>query len=177
MPKVRRVKIVSRETAKELYYEVEIAVRADGSMPARAFLDALKSKMLPNDPDDLQLPSDAQLGDYWHFIRACRHLAEYGEPKYSRQVNHLQDGVWEFKAGAKRISWYDTDGEGGYVAKPRIDDHRNSPNPDSDFWWFPDFDDTIRLGHSFVKTGRRTSDTDIELLLTTRGEDLDHDRE
>lgn len=173
LPKVHRVKVALGDC-----YAIHYAVRADGSVPAREFMDALREKRWANDPDEPKLPADAQLGDYWHFLRACKHLADTGEPKRSGLVNALDEGVWEFKVSQKRMSWFDTDGEGGYTAKPLIRDRDASAHPQDEFWFFPDFDPLIRLGHCFPKAKhvRRTPQRDLDVSIAVRREDLDHDR-
>jgi hypothetical protein len=171
------VRVVGVHDAPDVRHAVEFAVRADGSCPAGEFMQKLKAGTLEGDSEnDGDLPSDAQVSDYHKFLAACLHLARYGEPKNRTQVNDLDDGVWEFKSAKKRVSWYDTDGEGGYTPKLRIRDRRMSPFEESDFWWFPDFDWTIRLGHSFVKHTPRTDPSDLALSQQIRDEDVAHDQ-
>jgi hypothetical protein len=170
--------VISSHGRTALRHDIEYAVCADGSEPALDFLLKLRDGLLEDDPDNPsnELPDDAQISDFDHFLLACRHLAEYSEPKHSGQVNELENGIWEFKRASKRITWFDTDGVGGYSPKYKIRDRRGSPYEASDFWWFPDFDQTIRLGHAFSKRGSRTSQHDLQLSEQVREEDLDHDR-
>lgn len=158
------------------FHDIEYAARGDMSLPAEDFLRALKAGMWAPDPDAESLPSDAQISDYHKFLDACRHIARNGVPAYTRQVNDLEDGVWEFKHGAKRLSWYDTDGAGNYVPKLRISDPAKSNYPDDPFWWFPEFDQQLRLGHAFPKVGIAAELFDIAETLAVREEDLEHDR-
>lgn len=157
-------------------YVVECAVRADGSSPAEEFLRALRENSLPDDPE--QGFADEQVGVYAWFLRVIQNFADTGEPWHKGAVNYLTDGIWEFKRRNKRITFYDTDGEGGYTRKPRIDDSREAdvdPNQ-NDFWWFPNFDENIRLGHSFLKEGQETPSDDLIAAEEVRKEDLKHDR-
>ena len=131
------------------------------------------------DPDAESLPSDEQIADRATFFSMAKRLADSGFPTGGAggtQTNDLQAGIWEFKSGAKRLSWYDTDGEGGFVAKLRIRTRAESEDSDDDdAWWFPRFDLEIRLGHAFPKTGELTEDLDIDETIRTRAEDLAHD--
>jgi hypothetical protein len=151
-------------------------LREDGSCPAGEFLDALKVGAWEPDPDAETLPSDEQIGDWNFFLHAIRYWANNGEPVYRGAVNDLPDGIWEFKHGKKRLSFYDTDGVGGYMAKSRILDHANADAPDSDHWQIPNFDPLIRLGHAFPKTSQRTSSLDLDEVAIVREEDLARDR-
>ena len=111
-------------------------------------------------------------------VRAAFQLfADMGYPNNQYcTVNELQDGVWEFKLGRVRVSFYDTDGRGSYNAKRRVISIVDSEFPDEEFWWLPLFDEDLRLGHCFGKTTQRTEDEDISETLRVREEDLAHDR-
>lgn len=151
---------------------MECAVRADRvTSPVEAFLRQLSKGFWVPDPDRGQLPDDAQIDDYLKLLAWCQLLAEEGVPPYTHAVNCLEDGIWEFKIGAKRLSFYDTPGDGGYQPKVRRTEHR----PGDEFWWFPDFDEFIRLGHAFPKRGQRTPAADIRESRQVRREDLAHD--
>lgn len=165
-----------RWIAKGEQHDIYCALRADGSCPAGEFLDALKSGTWEPDPDADELPSDEQVHDRDFFLNAIRYWARYGEPVYTHAVNDLDDGIWEFKRGAKRLSFYDTDGQGGYVPKLRILDIADSEAPDSDHWQIPIFDEIIRLGHAFPKVGQKTTPEDLERVEEVREEDLARDR-
>jgi hypothetical protein len=158
-------------------YLVECAVCADGGSPAADFLDDLAAGMWQPDPDAVTLPDDAQLKDRDVFLAFCKQLADTGLPSFAGAVNELDHGIWEFKRGAKRLSFYDTPGDGSFEPKYRIDDFRYSNHPQEDYWWFPDFDDFIRLGHAFPKTGQKAGQLNIDETLRVRREDLEHDRE
>ncbi|OBK30142.1 hypothetical protein A5659_03620 [Mycobacterium sp. 1165196.3] len=152
-------------------------MRADKTgCPAGEFLDALKTGMWEPDPDAEELPDDEQISDWHWFLNAIRHWASTGEPVHPGAVNDLDDGVWEFKRAKKRLSFYDTDGAGGYTPKLRILDHRDAEAPNSDYWQIPYFDHWIRLGHAFPKVTQATPEYDLEQTTDVREEDLAHDR-
>jgi hypothetical protein len=157
-------------------YLVECAVCSDGSSPASNFLDQLAQGLWAPDPDAADLPSDAQLKDSDVLLEFCQQLADSGVPPFRTAVNDLDDGIWEFKRGAKRLSFYDTPGDGTYTPKNRIENFRDSEHTDEPTWWFPDFDDYIRLGHAFAKEAERTTEYDLLETKRVREEDLQHDR-
>ena len=174
MAKVNEERRSRRLIARGAFHDVYCAVREDGSCPAGEFLDALKAGMWEPDPDAEELPSDEQISDWHWFLNAIRHWARTGEPSGARTVNDLDRGIWEFKHGAKRLSFYDTDGCGGYVAKLRIrDPSQAAPGV---YWDIPYFDQDIRLGHAFPKASQRTPDYDVNETQKVRKEDLAHDR-
>jgi hypothetical protein len=163
--------------AEGVCHDVECAVRADGTSPAVQFLDALEKGMLSQDPDATELPSDAQISDYDHLLNFCRRFAQSGLPEYKGAVNDLDDGIWEFRIGSKRLTFFDTPGDGTFQAKLRILDRRTSSYANDDsYWWFPRFDRYIRLGHAFLKKGQRTSQLDLDKSILVRVEDVAHDR-
>jgi len=172
-PKVERPRIVDGRV-----YIVEYAVDAQGELPAKRMLDELKAGLLHRDPDHQEgepWPDEAQPHDWAKLMTLIRHVAEQGIPPHGRAVNDLIDGIWEFKRGSKRVSFFDTPGDGTYSPKLRITDRALASN-DDDYWWFPDFDDLIRLGHAFVKTDTRTSEPDLERCPRVREEDVAYDR-
>jgi hypothetical protein len=156
-------------------YEIRCAVRSDSTSPAAIFLDLLRTGAYLEDPDFQGLPDDAQIHDYDKFLHFCKELAETGDPVYAGSVNDLNAGIWEFKVGAKRLSFYDTPGDGTFSPKYRPKTRDNAY--DGVYYWFPTFDDFIRLGHAFPKTGPRTEPDDIAMTLQVREEDLHHDLE
>lgn len=130
------------------------------------------------DPNLESIPDDAQIRQTEKLRTGIEWFAEHGYPVTSYcGVNELWDGIWEFKLGQVRISFYDTDGLGGYTPKRRIRDIRDSEYPDGDFWWLPNFDPDLRVGHCFGKTTQKTEESDIAATLQVREEDLEHDRE
>lgn len=153
-------------------HQVDCAVRQDETCPAGSFLNALKVGQWGRD----DRVADEQIDDYHWFLNAIRHWANTGEPVYREAVKHLGDGVWEFRHSDKRLTFYDTDGRGGFAAKVPISDHARADAPDSAFWQIPYFDDLIRLGHAFTKVGQKTPKEDLVAMKVVRDEDLAHDR-
>ncbi|PPG39489.1 hypothetical protein C5C17_11910 [Pseudoclavibacter sp. RFBA6] len=131
-----------------------------------------------HDPDfSGEPPDDAQMTSGQKLVAGIEWFADKGTPRPSYcTVNYLVDGVWEFKLGAVRVSFYDTDGSGGYEPKARIDDISTVEKPD-DYWQIPVFDEQIRLGHCFPKNSQKTPEADLVGVVMVRREDLEHDRE
>lgn len=155
-------------------YVIHCAVRADGAIsPAAAFLDQLSQGAWIEDPDFTDIPDEAQIAHYDKFLVFFKTLADEGEPCYAGAVNDLRDGIWEFKLGAKRLSFFDTPGDGTH--KPKLRPQTAAEASEGEYYWFPDFDEFIRLGHAFPKTGQRTTDEDLWLTQVVREEDLRHD--
>lgn len=162
------------------WYNVQPAVCADGSMP---WLDALRQiagGSWPEDPEAQRegLPSDAQVSSLNRVVALVRYFADYGEPSRGGLINALQDGIWEFKEGEKRFSFFDTDGNGGYAPKVKIRNRNDAEFPDSQHWEIPTFDELLRIGHCFGKKHgqRTTSPADIAETKRIRMEDLEHDQ-
>lgn len=176
LAKVGDVRLERRLIVRGEFHDVHCAVRVDGACPAGEFLDALKAGMWGPDPDALELPDDEQISDWHWFLNAIRHWAQTGEPVHPRAVNDLNEGVWEFKHGKKRLSFYDTDGEGGYTPKLRILNHCNAEWPGNEHWQIPYFDELIRLGYAFPKVSQATPPYDLDESQRVREEDVAHDR-
>ncbi|WP_432978620.1 hypothetical protein [Dactylosporangium sp. CA-233914] len=168
---MRRKRIASGD-----YCMIECAVREDGSSPAAWFLEQLRQGSWEEDPDTTGLPDDAQIGDYYKLMTWFEMLANDGLPAYQRAVNYLEEGIWEFKLGAKRLTFFDTPGDGTFTPKPKILDRDLAVN-DDDFWWFPEFDPVIRLGHFWPKMGKWAESEDIDEAVAVREEDIQHDKE
>lgn len=163
-----------RAIVRGQFHQVDCAVRADGHSPAGQFLDALRDRTWER--TETSEPLDEQIDDYHWFLNAIRHWANTGEPVYRDAVKALEDGVWEFRHGDKRLTFYDTDGSGGYVPKLPIQHHADAEAPDSEFWQIPYFDRLIRLGHAFTEVSQKTLKHDLEESWKVREEDLEHDR-
>lgn len=146
-------------------------------MPAHEFFRALVKNEWTVDPEYADMPKDAQLDDYRKFLNDCRFMAVNGYPERRHVVNNLEDGIWEFKHAAKRLSWYDTDGAGSYVAKHPIENPDDSDYPNHVAWWFPDMERLIRLGYAFPKTGQKAGTFNIAQTLEVRSEDMAHDEQ
>lgn len=164
-----------RLVIKGAFFDVECACIASGASPAAQFLDELRKGIWDGDPTDPDRPSDEQIHDYDLLLTILKHVVTHGEPPHATAVNYLDRGVWEFKFGNKRVTFFDTRGDGTWDEKPRIRD-RASGVPDSEYWWFPEFDATIRLGHCFTKLAQTTDREDIAKALKVREEDIAHDK-
>jgi hypothetical protein len=137
-------------------------------------LDALKKGAWDRNEESDHL--DEQISEYHWFINAIRHWANTGEPVYRDAVKALEDGIWEFRHGDKRLTFFDTDGKGGYTAKLQIRSHAEAEAPNSEHWQIPYFDRLIRIGHAFTKVSQKTLTRDLSESQETREEDLSHDR-
>ena len=154
---------------------IECAVRADLSVPAKDFLDAFGEGIWAADPHADSLPDDAQVKHYDKLLAWFQLLADEGVPPYKDAINDLDEGIWEFKIGSARLSYYDTDGLGGYVPKYRIWNRDESPFSDNEFWWYPELDDQLRLGHYFPKEAQEAGALNVSECELVRDEDLNHD--
>lgn len=161
-------KVERSVVAEGVCHIIENAVRLDGTEPAGLFMDLLRQgKVIVNEEEqvDEYLPRDAS-----HVKAAIKDFAE-GRELPSNRYNKLRDGIWEFKSGDVRVSFYDTDGAGGFT--PKFGTVKQT------HWRtiveLPEFDDSIRLGHCFPKQSRTTAESDIALTKTVRLEDLSHD--
>lgn len=165
-------KVERRVVADGAWYEVACAVLADGeTSPAAELLDELEAGMWA-DPEAAELPDERQVRDSIRLLALAESLANEGDLPRGL-YNRLEKGIWELKVGNIRVTFYDTDGEGGFVPKygtqvPAWDGYR---------WELPDdFDDFIRLGHTFAKTGKTTTRGDLARSETVRAEDVNHDK-
>jgi hypothetical protein len=113
--------------------------------------------------------------DYVKLWVMVRTLADTGLPVHGQAVNYLRDGLWEFKIGSLRLTFYDTEGAGECQPKPKIRDIQDAASADH-YWWFPRFAPTIRLGHYWLKSSQRANPADINRALQLRAQDLAHDR-
>ena len=161
------------------YFEVTCAVLADGvTSPADAALTALEHGFWANDTDRSEgdpWPDETQPHDYVRLLAEINVLIDHKEPKHQKAVNVLEEGIWEFKVARKRFTFYDTMGDGTFTPKFKHEDRETAPYPASDFWWFPTFDQQLRLGHVFGKEGHLAGRENIESSKQVREEDLAHD--
>lgn len=158
------------------WYTIECAVRADGSSPAREFLDLIKTGMWEEDPEVEEVPDDEQIKDYDRLVDIMRYLAREGCPQDPGDINYLGHGLWEFKCYTKRLVFYDTDGHGGYTPKVKLTDPSMSAYPDEESWFFPEMDRTLRLANAWPKVDQKADPLDIAEARRIREEDLKHDR-
>ena len=154
------------------YFEVACAVASDGvTSPAARTIDELEVGMW-DDPHADSLPDEYQPKLRSQLLAHLTNLANYGDLPPSA-YNRLRDGIWEVKVESIRITFFDTDGQGGWTPKlgTRVDKW------DGYRWDLPaDFDEYLRLGHSFAKTGQKTPSDHIDASLHMREEDTAHDR-
>ena len=154
------------------------SVRSDSSEPAKEMLRQLSAgEWRPDtdhEPEDAW-PDERQATDRTMLLQIIRNFAEQGKPTTRSSVNSLNDGLWEFKRGAKRMTFYDTDGRGTRHTKELINDIADADRDDS-MWRYPTFDRQLRLGHCFAKSGPKTDPKDIDEAHEVREEDLEHDR-
>lgn len=164
-------KVTRRLVADGDAYEISCALRSDGTSPAAELLDALDDQMWP-DPEAELLPDEYQATTRRRLIAHIEMLAWEGD--LPRQAyNRLEDGIWEIKVGNLRLSFFDTDGVGGF--EPKLGE--SGPAWDgSALHLLPEFDDYIRLGHHFPKQSQRTTYEDLQECQNVRLEDVTHDR-
>jgi hypothetical protein len=156
---------------------IECAVRTDGTAPAEEFLTTLAAGEWSADPHH-RPPGDAeQIHDYARLLAKMEHVGRHGMPDTSTSVEYLHSGVWEFKHGARRLTYWDTPGDGSFSPKPKLEaaDQRTSVCPDDGYWWYPDMDTCLRLGPAWPKTGQKAPPEGIEEATMTREEDCAHD--
>lgn len=166
----------SRET--DWHDSVECAVGADGGSPAARFLDQLASGEWAEDPDHEPPRDPEQIHDYAKLISKIEFVARYGHPDTATSVNHLDDGVWEFKHHTRRLAYWDTPGDGTWQPKPRHQDirERSGTAPDGGYWWYPELDPILRLGCGWPKDAPLAPPEKIDEARRLREEDCAHDR-
>ena len=129
------------------------------------------------DPNHNPPRDSEQVHDYYKMLAKIEHLGVYGEPQYRSDVKHLRSGIWEFRHGARRVSYWDTSGDGTYEPKVPVKDSRKVPQEElREFWWYPNMDCVIRLGCAWDKDGELAPPEKIVEALAIREEDAAHDR-
>ncbi len=163
-------------------HTISFAVEADGvTSPAEDALKLMLTGMWAADPEAAKegLPSDTQIDRRAQLVAGIKYFARHGVPSQrSCGVNALQSGIWEFKEGQKRVSFFDTDGHGSFTEKRKFKNPALADYPNDPHWDIPGFDQDIRLGHCFGKPwGQRTTEQeDLDETIRVREEDLSHDR-
>jgi hypothetical protein len=176
MANVRRC-IWEWESEEDWHEAIECAVRADGTSPASDFLDELLAGAWVDDPDHVPPADDEQIHDYAKLFAKIEYVGRHGQPDTATSVNHLQEGIWEFKHNTRRLSYWDTDGNGNFTPKPRYGsaNERPDPIPAGGYWWYPEMDTVLRLGCPWPKTGTYAPPQKIAEALDIRTEDCSHD--
>lgn len=150
-----------------------IGLRADGvTAPAQILLDELAAGSW-EDPGAEVLPDEYQVHLRRRLIALVEQLANEGEIWPESARNSLGDGIWEFKVEGVRLTFFDTDGVGGWV--PKLGEQESTWDGGTR-WVLPNFDEHVRLGHAFPKVSQRTLQNDIDESRLVRQEDVSHDR-
>ncbi|MGP9490606.1 hypothetical protein ACT3UD_18235 [Glutamicibacter sp. 287] len=165
MSKVERILIVDGG-----HCEVSHALRADKSVPAAEFLEALSRQNWPI--EDIELPDEKQPSFRSRMLACLRDIAE-GYDILIKDHNKLVDGIWELKADVLRLTFYDTDGAGKYTPK----EGSRVPPIQGNGWILDvtELDEYVRTGHAFSKSSQKTSRADLDEAIMVRKEDLHHD--
>ena len=127
---------------------------ADDSSPALEFVTLLKHGNWREHPEHNPPRDPEQIKDWVMMLAKIEYVGQEGYPDTrTTSVNDLEDGIWEFKHGRCRLTYWDTPGDGTYVPKLRIEDRRTlvGPEKDHDFWWYPRMDAILRLGCAWPK--------------------------
>jgi hypothetical protein len=111
------------------WYTIRCAVMADGKSPAREFLDELNAGHWLDGIQKLKDRPEDQIADSAQFLARMEVFADTGELEGRHQINCLSQGIWEFKVGRKRLSFYDTSGAGEYEPKRCIVDRDMADYP------------------------------------------------
>jgi hypothetical protein len=176
LTKVERRLIWSWRFDTDYHDSIECAVRSDLTSPADEFLDQLEEGAWVADPEHVPPADDEQIHDYYSLIANIEFLGVEGRPRNRGCVNFLVDGIWEFKQYTRRLTYWDTPGDGTFTPKDKIDDRRTISGPETpDYWWYPHMDAQIRLGCAWPKTGQSAPQEGIDEARLIRSEDCAHD--
>lgn len=127
-----------------------------------------------NDPRSTVRPDRRQISDY-HKLRALlEELASTGYIENEGSYNSLHDGMWELKLNNIRLTFYDTSGDGYY--EPKLGETRWDWSQKRRQHLPEDFDEQIRVGHGFAKTGQKAPEAEVKRAKALREEDVNHDR-
>jgi hypothetical protein len=177
LTKVNRACIWQRTGRWEYHEAIECAVRSDGTSPALEFLDALEAGEWDADPEHVPPEDEEQIHDYEMMLAKIDHIGVEGCPDTGTSVNYLNDGIWEIKHGRRRLSYWDTPGDGTFSPKEKVDDRRTIIGPEHCiFWWYPKMDQILRLGCAWPKVGQLAPVLSIADAKAIREEDCAHDR-
>lgn len=165
-------KVERRVVADGDQFCIQCAVRSDLSSPTSDFLDELSTGAWAVKQDESLDSHEAQVDAYDIFLAAMEYLAERGDLPKGMVFNVLRDGIWEFKQGSIRVTYYDTDGLGGHVPK-----RSERSLVMGTVQWPDDYDEYLRLTTAFEKTTQKTTEGQLYLADKVREEDLSHDRQ
>lgn len=158
------------------YCDIEYAVRIDGSEPARELVTALREQIWP-DPTADELPDSYQASILSRLLASIQTVANGIDPEPGA-YNFLGGGMWEFKASALRLTYYDTDGKGASttVTSDAHSTWDGSTEHEMPFGFGED--GIVRLGHHFPKPPkvRYTPPEDLKESFTVREEDFLNDK-
>lgn len=168
-------KVARRLQTRGRAYEISFAVCADGCSPAAEFLDDLAAGAWQ---EGIALGDSAldQVADADMFVAQMKRYAKTGELGGRHQINGLGRGIWEFKVGAKRLSFFDTDGLGGFTSRGPFTDQASSDRPTSKIWHMPTLERRLRLADGFPKRGQTTPSKPINWAHKIRKEDVEYDK-
>jgi hypothetical protein len=157
---------------------IECAWRSDRSSPGAAFCRSIAIGEWRTDPNFARSPDPDQIQDWAKLLAKIEYVGKNGMPAKAGDVNFLKSGVWEFKHADRRLTYWDTDGEGHYAPKNKYQDidERESAVPGGGYWWYPDMDAVLRLGCAWPKTEQKAPQHLVEEALDIREEDCTHDR-
>lgn len=177
MAKVERRTIWRRRRSTDFHEAIECAVMSDGSSPATEFWVSLGNGTWREDPEFSPPRDKEQIYDRVQLLARIEHVGEEGCPDTATSVNFLEDGIWEFKFAARRLTYWDTPGDGTFNPKDKIDDRRTIVGPEMSYWWYPRMDPYLRLGCAWAKTAESAPPEGIARAKTIREEDCAHDRQ
>lgn len=161
-----------RTVAEGEFHLIQCAVRSDGvTSPSATALELLEEGRFEN-VNSPKLPDLDQIDLVDEILVICEEFADTGVPPALPDINQLSYGVWEFRASWLRAAFYDTDGQGGYVAKTT----RYSLTKNADWNEIPVFDPHIRLASCWGKAAKQANESDVKFTRQVRQEDLQHDK-
>lgn len=175
LPKVRRAVWRRREDQDAYHDAIECAVREDLTSPAEEFLSALAGGNWTADPRDNPPADPEQIHDYAKLLARIEFLGINGSPQYGDAVGYLHSGIWELRYSARRLTYWDTPGDGTWTEHAEHDDYRTCDRPDDQYWRYPDMDEILRLGVAWPKLGQAAPQDAIAEAVRIREEDCAHD--
>lgn len=166
MTKVQRIIVASGE-----WLTVSASLKADGTSPGWDCLQSLKDGLWPLPA--IELPDEAQPKFFYYMMSDFQDLAD-GIDLEPKGHNRLQDGIWELKRDAVRLTFFDTPGDGSYLPKPgtKTEEFDGKVRYQLDT---ESLDEHVRVGYAFSKVSQKTRQSDLDAAATVRKEDLYHD--